>query len=104
MTELPPRALIGRWRLLRADPALDFAPGVEMHFQTRDRLLYSFDVGDRRESMQLGYRVSGDEIRAEYPQAAHEVTTHFRFAAGGILVLDFAGAQAWFVRELAAGA
>jgi hypothetical protein len=79
---------------------LDFAPGVVMDFRTGARLLYSFDVGGHRQVLPLNYRVTGDELHTGSPSSAHEVTMHFRFAAGGILILDFGGAQGWFVRVL----
>jgi hypothetical protein len=99
MTESDAPSLLGRWRLLRADPALEFAPGVGMDFQTGGRLLYAFDVGDRRESLTLCYRVEGDLLHTDSPATAHETTAHFAFGEGGALMLDFAGAKAWFVRE-----
>jgi len=58
-------ALLGRWRLLRADAALDFAPGVSMEFQPGGRLLYAFDAGDRRQVLPLWYRVEGDQLHTE---------------------------------------
>ncbi len=92
-------ALLGRWRLLRADATLDFAPGVSMDFRSGGRLLYGFDVGDRRETVRLIYRVDGNELHTDNPATTHEVSTHFAFGEGGVLILDFAGARAWFVRE-----
>ena len=71
-----------------------------MDFRSEAQLLYSFEVGNRRHVFSLAYSVTGDELRAQSSASSHEVTTHFRFAAGGILIFDFGGAQAWFVREL----
>ena len=92
--------LLGRWRLLRADSALDFAPGVRMDFRSGGRLLYGFDVGERREVVPLLYRVEGDVLHTDNPATTHEVSTHFLIGVGDVLILDFAGARAWFVREL----
>ena len=92
--------LLGRGRLLRADDVLDFAPGVRMDFRSGGRLLYGFDVGDRREIVSLLYRVEGDTLHTDNPATTHEVSTHFRIGEGDVLILDFAGARAWFVREL----
>jgi hypothetical protein len=96
-----PAALLGRWRLLRADTVLDFAPGVRMEFQAGGRLLYGFDVGERREVITLCYRVEQDVLHTGNPATTHEVSTHFAFGPGDVLIFDFAGARAWFVRELA---
>lgn len=96
----PADALLGTWRLLRADPSLDFAPGVRMHFAPGGRLDYSFETGHTRQVLQLVYRAEGDTLRTEYPGTTHEVAAHYEFGAGGVLLFDFAGARAWFVREL----
>jgi hypothetical protein len=95
-----PSRLLGRWRLLRADAGLDFAPGVRMEFRLGGRLLYSFEVGERRQVIQLVYRVTDDVLHTEYPGAAHDVEARFSFGAGEVLLFDFAGARAWFVKEL----
>lgn len=92
--------LIGCWRLLRADASLDFAPGVRMDFRSGGRLMYGFDAGDRRQVVPLLYRVEGDVLHTDNPATTHEVSTHFAIGAGDVLILDFAGARAWFVREL----
>jgi hypothetical protein len=97
--ELPER-LLGRWRLLRADASLSFAPDVRMEFRSGGRLLYEFAAGARRQVVRLLYRVDGETLRTDNPSAQHELSTHFHFGAGGVLVFDFAGARAWFVREL----
>lgn len=93
--------LLGTWRLLRADPALDFAPGVSMAFRPGGRLDYAFDVGNRRQVLHLVYRVEGEVLHTEDPRTSHDVTTRFTFGAGEVLIFDFAGARAWFIRELA---
>lgn len=85
---------------MRADTLLDFAPGAQMEFLPGGRLLYSFDVGDRREIVTLVYRVEGDLLQTENPLTTHEMATRFEIGAGGVLIFDFAGAHAWFVREM----
>jgi hypothetical protein len=97
--ETPP-ALLGRWRLLRADATLDFAPGARMEFQSGGRLLYTFDVGGRRATVPLVYRVHGETLRTDNPAAPHLAVTRFEFGPGDVLILDFAGARALFVREI----
>jgi hypothetical protein len=94
--------LLGRWRLLRADAALDFAPNVSMEFHSGGRLDYEFSTGETRQTIRLLYRVAGegDTLLTDNPAAPHERCTHFHFGAGEVLVFDFAGPRAWFVREL----
>lgn len=95
----PPDWLLGRWRLLRADAALDFAPGVAMEFGAGGRLRYSFVVEGHAQDIALVYRVSGDVLQTDNPAASHVTATRFAQGEGGVLVLDFSGARAWFVRE-----
>ncbi len=92
--------LLGRWRLLRADPALDFAPGVGMHFLPGGRLLYSFESGEQRQVLDLWYRVEQDQLHTQSPATDHETTARYVIGEGGALILDFAGARAWFLPEL----
>lgn len=97
----PPDArLIGRWRLLRADTSLDFAPNVAMEFLPGGRLRYAFDAGGNPQSIMLVYRVEGDVLYTDNPAAPHARETRYGFGPGDVLILDFAGAIAWFIREL----
>ncbi len=91
--------LLGRWRLLRAEPGLDFAPGVAMEFAPGGRLRYSFDVGDRLQIVALVYQVHGNTLRTDNPTSPHAVETHFRLGEAGVLEFDFSGTRAWFVKE-----
>jgi hypothetical protein len=97
-------SIFGRWHLLRADPELDFAPGVTMEFRAGGRLLYGFDVGHQRQVLHLVYRVEGNVLHTEHPDTTHEVTATFAFGPGDALIFDFGGTRAWFVRELPADA
>lgn len=96
---LDPR-LIGRWRLVRADPSLDFAPNVRMEFLDGGRLRYEFHAGGSLQSLMLIYRVEGDLLFTDNPAAPHVQETRFSFGPGDVLTLDFAGAVAWFLREI----
>jgi hypothetical protein len=100
VTELPDPRLLGRWRLFRADPTLDFAPNVRMEFMRGGRLRYGFDAGTMPQSVMLIYRVEGDILSTDNPEASHTMSARFWFGEGDVLALDFAGAIAWFVREL----
>ena len=71
-----------------------------MDFQPGGRLLYAFDAGDRRQFIALLYRVDGDQLHTESPTTSHETTAHWSFGEAGALILDFAGAKAWFIPEL----
>lgn len=97
-------ALLGRWRLLRAHHELDFAPEAGMEFRRGGELIYSFAVGDGRAEVTLVYGVTGDVLRTDNPASPHATAVRFRIGVGDVLVLDFAGAEACFVRDEASGA
>lgn len=84
---------------MRADPELDFAPGVRMEFRTEGHLHYHIDVGGRDQVVELFYRVDGDLLFTDNPSAPHSMIVRIAHGAGDILLLDFAGAQALLVRE-----
>ena len=94
-----PHALLGRWRLLRAHHSLDFAPEAGMEFRTNGELIYSFAVGDRRQDVAMAYRVEGDVLRTISSAGGHVNEVRFRIGVGDVLVFDFAGAEACFLRE-----
>lgn len=99
---LPPSGgpLLGRWRLLRADAALEIAAGVCMEFLPDGQLLYTIPVQERSMVVELIYRVEGNTLLTDNPVAPHATSTRFELGAGDVLILDFAGPRAWFVREL----
>jgi hypothetical protein len=97
----PPRWLLGRWRLLRADAELDFAPSVRMEFLAGGRLRYTIDVGGHDQMIALLYSVVGDTLRTDNPAAPHATSTRFSHGEGDVLVFDFSGPRALFVRESA---
>jgi hypothetical protein len=99
MSDVPPQWLLGRWRLLRADPLLEFSPGTSMEFREHGALRYRIPVEGREQEFTLLYLVEGDVLRTDNPSAPHATATHFHLGAGGVLVFDFAGAVAVFVRE-----
>ena len=84
--------LLGTWRLMRADPELDFAPGVRMEY-------YHIDVGGRDQVVELFYRVDGDVLYTDNPSSPHSMIVRIQHGVGDILLLDFAGPRALLVRE-----
>ncbi|MEW5914943.1 MAG: hypothetical protein AB1762_01000 [Gemmatimonadota bacterium] len=92
--------LLGRWRLVRADAALEFAAGVRMEFLPDGHLRYTIPINDRAMVVNLLYTVEGDTLRTDNPLAPHATATRFELGSGDVLILDFAGMRAWFVREL----
>ena len=91
--------LLGIWRLMRADPSLDFAPGVRMEFMEEGQLHYHIDVGGRDQVVALVYRVEGDLLHTDNPASPHSMSVRIVHGVGDVMILDFAGAQAMLVRE-----
>ncbi len=84
---------------MRADAALDFAPGVRMEFLAEGHLHYHIDVGGRDQIVSLIYRVEGDVLHTDNPAAPHSMSVRIVHGVGDVLMLDFAGAHALLVRE-----
>jgi hypothetical protein len=93
-------ALLGRWRLLRADAALEYAAGVRMEFLPDGQLLYTIPVDNRAMVVELIYGVEGDMLRTDNRLAPLSTATRFEIGPGDVLILDFVGPRAWFVREM----
>ena len=91
--------LLGKWRLLRAEAGLDFAPGVRMEFLPGGRLLYTIVVEGHMHVVRMIYRVEGDVLYTDNPEQPHAAVTRVALGEGGVMVFDFSGARAWFVRE-----
>lgn len=84
---------------MRADPALDFAPGVLMDFRPDGELRYTIAVDGREHVIVLVYSVRGDLLETENPIAPHRTSSRIAQGAADTLVIDFSGAKAAFVRE-----
>jgi hypothetical protein len=84
---------------MRADTALDFAPGVRMEFLPDGHLRYHVDVGGRDQVIALRFRVEEDWLYTENPAAPHTMSVKISHGEGDVLLLDFAGPQALLIRE-----
>ena len=96
---MAPAWFLGTWRLLRADPTLDFAPGVRMEFCEGGVLRYHIDVGGRDQVVALVYRVDGEYLHTENPESPHAMSVQMSHGHGDVMVLDFVGPKALLVRE-----
>jgi hypothetical protein len=91
--------LLGIWRLYRADPSLDFAPGVRMEFAPEGHLRYHISVGGSDQVVELLYRVEADTLHTENVITPHTMSVKFAREGEDVLALDFGGASAWLLRE-----
>ena len=94
-----PSWLIGRWRLVHAEPALGFTPGTRMEFCVDGNLRYSIPVEGTVQEVLLVYRVDGAILRTENPAAPHSTATPIRQGPADTLVMDFVASAAVLVRE-----
>lgn len=72
-----------------------------MEFLRSGELRYHISVGDREQVIPLRYRLEGSTLHTENPAAPHSTAVNASRGAGDTLVLDFGGAQALLIRELA---
>ena len=92
--------LLGAWRLLRAESALELQPGTRLDFRTGGQLLYTIEVGGQARTFVLVWRVVDDQLETANPVDGHAMTASVSIGEADVLVLDFTGPRAWFVREL----
>ena len=92
--------LLGAWRLLRAEPALELQPGAVLDFRTGGQLFYTIEVAGQERTFVLVWRVVDDQLETANPVDGHAMTASVSIGEADVLVLDFTGPRAWFVREL----
>jgi len=90
----PGLTLIGRWR--QVGPAAD---GSTMIFTNDGKLIYSIHTGDKTQVINMVYEVSGDQIITDQPSNQRKEISKFYFEPSGILVVDYQGEKARFIRE-----
>lgn len=92
-------ALPGAWRLLRSDAGLEFAADARLSFNPDGTLDYGFTVEGTSQSIEMRWHAADDRLSTEVPGAGIARNLRARVGAGGVLILDFGGARAYFVRE-----
>jgi hypothetical protein len=88
------QTLIGRWR--QVGPA---AGETTMVFTNDGKLIYSVHTGDKIQTINMVYEVSGDQIITDQPSNPRKEISKFYFESSGILVIDYHGEKTRFVRE-----
>lgn len=71
-----------------------------MEFRPNGQLLYTIPLEGNEMVVELIYLVEGNTLRTDNPLAPHATATQFEIGPGDVLVLDFAGPRAWFIREI----
>lgn len=92
-------ALAGAWRILRSDVGLDFAADARLRFAPDGQLDYRFTIEGSAQRIAMRWHAEDDRLSTEVPGAGIARDLRARVGAGGVLILDFGGARAYFVRE-----
>ena len=90
--------LLGRWKLVQADPDLGLDPGAVAHFKPDGELVYLVPERDRTVAIRLTYRVDGAFLVTDQPSSPREERTRFRLD-GDVLSLTYDSGVARFRRE-----
>jgi hypothetical protein len=92
--------LVGCWRLVRSDAAIDRGAGVEVEFHADGRLDYCIDAGDRWQIMRLTWRLDGEELLTDQASVPRLEITPWMVEPDGTLVLGVVGSRTWFRRDV----
>ena len=91
--------LLGAWLVDETDElALARLGNVLLEFDEDGGLRYTIREQDKRQVINLRYRVDGSTIVTDQPSAPQVERTQFSFAESGILTLAFGGVPYRFVR------
>ena len=90
--------LIGSWQVLRCDKPLEIQPGTRMHFGHGQRLDYAIPAVDRMVTVTLRWWLDGELLHTEHQDGSNPVQVRVTLGAADVLMFDFDGPRAWFVR------
>jgi hypothetical protein len=90
--------LIGSWQVLRCDKPLEIQPGTRMHFGHGQRLDYAIPTVDRMVTVTLRWWLEGEMLHTEHQDGSNPVQVRVSLGEGDVLMFDFDGPRAWFVR------
>jgi hypothetical protein len=93
-----PAWLIGTWSILRAETPIEIQPGTEMRFSDNGMLEYVVPTGDGTIRVSLQWTLSGSTLRTAFDDGTNPVEVNATLGEGDVLVLDFGGSRAWYVR------
>jgi len=87
--------------MLRADGDFETEEGVTMSFRPDGSLDYCIDARDKRQIMNLVYRVEGSVIVSDQPSLPDEQRTRYEIDSEDHLVLYYDGGTMWLQRTKA---
>ncbi|TGN88060.1 hypothetical protein EOW77_0014490 [Bradyrhizobium yuanmingense] len=93
--------LLGTWLVDETDElALARLGNVLLEFDENGGLRYTIREQDKRQIINLRYRVEGSTIVTDQPSAPQVERTQFSFSDEGVLTLAFGGVPYRFVKAL----
>jgi len=98
MSTRVPDWLMGRWRLHRAEAAVELQPDTEMELRADGVMHYRIPLPGQVAEFELSYQIEGNILHTQHV-AGQQQRVSFRQEYSGMLELDFADGRAWFVRE-----
>jgi hypothetical protein len=90
--------LLGTWSILRAESPIEIQPGTEMQFAENGHLEYAVPTGEGMIRVSLRWALNGSMLRTTFDDGSNEVEVNASLGDGDVLVLDFGGPRAWYVR------
>ena len=95
---IAPSALLGCWRLARADAHLDLGEQARLEFRPGNDLRCTFVSKGKVRELQLAYWLEGDTLVTDQASAPREQRLQVHLESPTVLRLNYGGALAWFER------
>lgn len=95
---IPPAALLGCWRLVRADAHLDLGEHATLEFRQGNDLRCTFEEDGRPRVLKMAYWLEGNVLVTDQASAPREQRMRLHLETADLLRLDYGGALAWFER------
>ncbi len=90
--------LPGTWTVLRCEAPLEIEPGTRMQFGADGQLEYAIPTGEGVIRVSLCWTLSGGVLRTTLDDGSNAIEVGASLGEGDVLVFDFDGPRAWFVR------
>jgi hypothetical protein len=95
---LTPDVLPGTWQLLRCEAPLEIQPGTQMQFAAGGTLTYVIPTPSGAARVPMRWSVADGQLRTTLDDGTNPVTVSVALGEAEVLVFDFGGPRAFFVR------
>ena len=90
--------LIGTWQLLRSEAPVEIRPGTRMRFGRDGQLEYTIPAPEGVLRVTLRWTLADGVLRTAHDDGSNPVEVRAMLGVGDVLVFDFQGPHAWFIR------